>query len=87
MTSAGLNFPAQDPQRSSVDSDTRDLAAGKPIFLIIRRVMSRWGVTAKVVAAHDNEADALADLLTFRLHEPNAVFAIFVPYIEPGGVA
>jgi hypothetical protein len=82
MTSAGLNFPAPDPQRSSVDPDTRDLAAGKPVYLILRRVVSRWSTAAKVVAAHDNAADALADLVTFRTYEPNFTFAIFVPLME-----
>jgi hypothetical protein len=85
--SAGLENHAPQVQRSAVDPDTgqRDFALQKPVFVILRRVLNRWTANAKVVAVHDSEADALADLVQFRAYDPASTFSIFVPLPEDHG--
>lgn len=52
------------------------------VFLIIRKIVSRWNTTAKVVASHQDIEAAREDIALFRLHDPLHTFAIFVPYRE-----
>ena len=82
MKAAGLHLHALPQPSSAVD-----LASQQPVFVILRRVVSRWNTTAKVVAVHDDEAVALADLATFRNYEPQHTFAIFVLYPEEGAAS
>jgi len=47
------------------------------VFVILRKIVSHWNTTAKVVAAHADIEAARADLASFRTYEPNHDFAIF----------
>lgn len=81
MKSAGLHLHPvpQDLPAVKVATDLSNL------FVILRRVTTRWNASARVVAVHQSEAEALADIKTFREFDAVGAYGIFVPHPEPPG--